>query len=93
MTKAALSNFKTFPHATAASLLFKGTSASTGCACAWKLPPERYLVKVVVTSSGQKCVVVLRLINDVASRTDFRLLPVSPGDPKVSEEGLLSLSL
>ncbi len=49
----------------------------------WKLPTGRYLVKVVVTSSGQKCVAALRLINDVALRTDFRLLPVSAGDPKV----------
>lgn len=49
----------------------------------WKLPPARYLVKIVVTSSGQKCVAVLRLVNDVALRTDFRLLPVSAGDPKV----------
>lgn len=46
----------------------------------WKLPPARYLVKVVVTSSGQKCVAVFRLINDVASRTDFRLLPVTADD-------------
>jgi hypothetical protein len=46
----------------------------------WKLPQGRYLVKAVVTSSGQKCVAVLRLINDVASRTDFRLLPATAED-------------
>lgn len=39
----------------------------------WKLPKGRYLVKVVITSSGQKCVGAFRLINDVDSRTDFRL--------------------
>jgi hypothetical protein len=50
----------------------------------WKLPQGRYLVKVVVTSSGQKCVAVFRLINDVALRTDFRLLPVAVGDPKIA---------
>jgi hypothetical protein len=38
----------------------------------WKLAPERYLVKVVVRSSGQTCVGKFRLINDVP-RTDFRL--------------------
>ncbi|MGC2829419.1 MAG: hypothetical protein WB627_05565 [Candidatus Acidiferrum sp.] len=38
----------------------------------WRLPPGRYLVKVTITSSGQKCVRVFRLINDI-SRTDFRL--------------------
>src|SRR6266536_3290350 len=39
----------------------------------WKLPKARYLVKVVITSSGQKCVGTFRLINDVDSRTDYRL--------------------
>jgi hypothetical protein len=29
----------------------------------WKLPSGRYLVKVVITSSGQKCVGVFRLVN------------------------------
>lgn len=43
----------------------------------WKLPQGRYLVKVVVTSSGQKCVAAFRMINDVALRTDFRLLPAT----------------
>ncbi len=42
----------------------------------WKLPRGRYLVRVTVTSSGQKCVGTFRLINDV-SRTDFRLEPTS----------------
>jgi hypothetical protein len=46
----------------------------------WRLPQARYLVKVVVTSSGQKCVVVVRLVNDVANRTDFRLLTATAED-------------
>ena len=49
----------------------------------WKLPNGRYLAKVVVTSSGQKCVCVVRLINDVTSRTDFRLLEVTEDRAKV----------
>ena len=39
---------------------------------AWRLGPGRYLARVEVTSSGQKCVGIFRLINDVA-RSDFRL--------------------
>jgi hypothetical protein len=46
----------------------------------WRLPRGRYLVKVVINSSGQKCSGVFRLINDVDSRTDFRLIPASPDD-------------
>jgi hypothetical protein len=46
---------------------------------AWKLPAGRYLVKVVVASSGQTCTGVFRLINDV-QRMDFRLEPAQPGD-------------
>jgi hypothetical protein len=46
----------------------------------WKLSRERYLVKVVITSSGRKCLGVFRLVNDVDSRTDFRLIPASPDD-------------
>jgi len=46
----------------------------------WKLRSERYLVKVVITSSGQKCTGVFRLINDVENRTDFRLIDVSSED-------------
>jgi hypothetical protein len=38
----------------------------------WKLQPGRYLVKVGIFSSGQKCTGTFRLINDVR-RTDFRL--------------------
>jgi len=38
----------------------------------WKLPRGRYLVRVEITSSGQKCTGVFRLINDVP-RADFRL--------------------
>ena len=46
---------------------------------AWKLPAGRYLVKVIVTSSGQICSGMFRLINDV-QRRDFRLEPRQPGD-------------
>jgi hypothetical protein len=38
----------------------------------WRLPAGRYLVKIEVVSSGQKCTGVFRLINNV-SRPDFRL--------------------
>jgi hypothetical protein len=40
----------------------------------WKLPRGRYLVSVEIASSGQKCVGLFRLINDVPG-TDFRLEP------------------
>ena len=46
----------------------------------WRLGRERYLVKVVITSSGQKCVGAFRLINDVDSRNDFRLTPATTED-------------
>ncbi len=46
----------------------------------WKLGRDRFLVKVVITSSGQKCTGIFRLVNDVDSRTDFRLLPASATD-------------
>jgi hypothetical protein len=39
---------------------------------AWRLGAGRYLARVEVTSSGQKCVGIFRLINDV-DRSDFRL--------------------
>jgi hypothetical protein len=39
---------------------------------AWRLDRGRYLVRVEITSSGQKCVGCFRIINDVA-RNDFRL--------------------
>lgn len=38
----------------------------------WKLPSGRYLVRVVITTSGEKISEVFRLINDV-SFEDFRL--------------------
>jgi hypothetical protein len=38
----------------------------------WQLQQGRYLVSATITSSGQKCVGLFRLINDVP-RTDFRL--------------------
>lgn len=38
----------------------------------WRLPHGRYLVKVTVRSSGQRCLGVFRLINDVP-RKDCRL--------------------
>jgi hypothetical protein len=46
----------------------------------WRLPRGRYLVKVVVTSSGQKCVDVFRLVNDTPQLTDFRLTVASKDD-------------
>jgi|GEM_PF-6151443 len=45
----------------------------------WKLRRARYLVKVTITSSGQKCVGAFRLVNDVA-RTDFRLEPATESE-------------
>jgi len=44
---------------------------------AWKLDKGRYLVKVIITSSGQKCIDFFRISNDV-TRTDFRLDPATP---------------
>ena len=43
----------------------------------WKLDRGRYLVRVGISSSGQKCVGWFRLENST-SRTDFRLEPYSP---------------
>ena len=46
----------------------------------WRLLRVRCLVKVVITSSGQKCSDVFRLVNNVDSYTNFRLLPASAED-------------
>ncbi len=46
----------------------------------WQLGSNRFLVKIVITSSGQKCIGVMRLVNDVASRMDFRLLEATKED-------------
>jgi hypothetical protein len=46
----------------------------------WRLPQGRYLAKIVVTSSGQTCRGVFRIVNDVPSRTDFRLLEATEAD-------------
>jgi hypothetical protein len=46
---------------------------------AWKLRPGRYLVNVVIRSSGQTCTANFRLINDVP-RGDCRLEDVQPQD-------------
>jgi hypothetical protein len=43
----------------------------------WKLGAERFLAKIEIVSSGQKCVDVFRLINDVP-RNSFRLEHASP---------------
>jgi hypothetical protein len=40
----------------------------------WKLGKNRYLVRVVIVSAGEKCTGTYRLINDVPQR-DFRLEP------------------
>jgi hypothetical protein len=45
----------------------------------WILYSERYLVKVVINSSGEKCTDAFRLVNDV-KRTDFRLILASAED-------------
>lgn len=45
----------------------------------WKLPSGRYIVKVIVISSGEKCTGVFRLINDVAQK-DFRIEQALPDD-------------
>lgn len=45
----------------------------------WRLPSGRYLVKVIIRSSGQKCQGVFRLINDVP-RKDCRLEPAQGND-------------
>jgi hypothetical protein len=42
----------------------------------WRLVPERYLVSVVIRSSGQNCFDCFRLVNDV-SQADFRLEPTN----------------
>lgn len=46
----------------------------------WRLGRDRFLIKVVITSSGQKCVGVFRLINDVDNRKDFRLMDATLDD-------------
>jgi hypothetical protein len=43
----------------------------------WRLGPGRYLVRVIVTSSGQKCTAWFSLENSVG-RTAFRLEPYTP---------------
>jgi hypothetical protein len=43
----------------------------------WRLDRGRYLVAVIITTSGQKFVAGFRLVNDVA-RADFRLEPITP---------------
>lgn len=46
----------------------------------WKLESGRYLVKVVITSSGQNCEGVFRLVNNVENLGDFRLIDALPED-------------
>ncbi len=45
----------------------------------WRLPGGRYLVKVTIISSGDKCEGIFRFINDVAVN-DFRLEECQPGE-------------
>ena len=45
----------------------------------WRLPSDRYLVKVTVISAGEKCTSVFRLINDVPQQ-DFRVEPALSTD-------------
>ena len=49
----------------------------------WKLSSGRYLVRIEVVSSGEKCVGLFRLINDIDMK-DFRLEKALLSD-KVSE--------
>ena len=45
----------------------------------WRLPRGRYLVSVTISSSGQKCRALFRLMNEAGAR-DFRLEPPIRGD-------------
>jgi hypothetical protein len=45
----------------------------------WKLPRGRYLVAITISSSGQKCDGLFRLLNE-AGPMDFRLEPALPTD-------------
>ena len=45
----------------------------------WKLLPNRYLVKVLIKSSGANCVGIFRIINDVPQNA-FRLEVASPDE-------------
>lgn len=45
----------------------------------WKLPSGRFLVRITVVSSGEKCSALFRLINDVPL-SDFRLEPAQSKD-------------
>ena len=49
----------------------------------WKLAHERYLVKVTISSAGEKITKVCRLINDVP-RDNFRLEEKLPDDKVLS---------
>lgn len=46
----------------------------------YKLPKGRYLVEVVISSSGQECSGIYRIVNDVDNRTDFRMEAALPED-------------
>jgi hypothetical protein len=46
----------------------------------WELPPERYIVKVTVISSGQTSKEVFRIVNNNIPRNAFRLEPAMKGD-------------
>ena len=45
----------------------------------WRLPSDRYLVKVTIISAGEKCTGVFRLINNVPQQ-DFRVEPALSTD-------------
>jgi hypothetical protein len=45
----------------------------------WRLPSDRYLVKVTIISAGEKCRGIFRLINDVVQQ-DFRVEPALSSD-------------
>lgn len=50
----------------------------------WKLASGRYLIKVTITTSGEKVTKVFRLINDVP-RSNFRLVPKTEKDIVLGE--------
>ena len=45
----------------------------------WQLPRGRYLVRVTITSAGQRCTGTFRLVNDVPV-ADFRIIDAQEGD-------------
>jgi hypothetical protein len=53
----------------------------------WKLPQGRYLIAVSVSSSGQKCTGLFRLLNHGGPK-DFRLEPALASDKLIEQIGI-----